>query len=105
MDLSFLKFLRTLAFIEGCSTLILFGIAMPLKYWLGMPELVPIVGMIHGILFLSLVVVSVLGIWRVPIGLALGIGGIFAAIIPLGPFVLDIWLKKLAGSGEQAVEQ
>ena len=95
MDLSYLKFLRTLAFIEGCSTLVLFGIAMPLKYWMGVPQAVPIVGMIHGILFLSLVVVSILGIWRVPTGMVLGISGIFAAIVPFGPFVLDIWLKKL----------
>ncbi len=95
MDLSFLKVLRTLAFIEGCSTLVLFGIAMPLKYWMDMPQLVPIVGMVHGILFLSLMVVSILGIWRVPTGLVLGVAGIFSAIFPFGPFVLDIWLKKL----------
>lgn len=95
MDLSSLKVLRTLAFIEGCSTLVLFGIAMPLKYWMDVPMVVPIVGTIHGILFLSLAVVSILSIWRVPIGMVLGLGGVIAAVFPFGPFILDIWLKKL----------
>lgn len=39
------------AFLEGVSFLILLFIAMPFKYLLGKPELVKMVGMIHGLLF------------------------------------------------------
>lgn len=46
--------LRLLSIAEGISLLLLVLIAMPLKYALGMPLAVRIVGMIHGLLFLAL---------------------------------------------------
>ncbi|MCB9252731.1 MAG: DUF3817 domain-containing protein [Flavobacteriales bacterium] len=39
--------------IEGISYLVLLLIAMPLKYFAGMPEAVKIVGSIHGVLFIA----------------------------------------------------
>lgn len=51
------KILRPLSFAEGTSLLILLFVAMPIKYLLGNPEVVKIVGMIHGILFIFLVLV------------------------------------------------
>ena len=51
MGQDFLKRLRLLSFTEGVSTLLLFGVAMPLKYLWDMPMAVRIVGMIHGALF------------------------------------------------------
>jgi integral membrane protein len=41
-----------MALIEGASLIALIGIAMPLKYFAGIPEAVRIVGMAHGLLFL-----------------------------------------------------
>ena len=52
--MSFIRALRTLAIIEGVSTLVLFGIAMPLKYFAGLPLAVRIVGSLHGALFVAL---------------------------------------------------
>ncbi len=46
----FLSALRTTGIIEGISFLILLGIAMPLKYMYGQPEMVRYVGSIHGVL-------------------------------------------------------
>lgn len=46
----FLSALRTTGIIEGISFLILLGIAMPMKYVFGQPELVRYVGSIHGVL-------------------------------------------------------
>lgn len=43
---------RKVAWVEGISLLLLFGIAMPLKYFADMPLAVRIVGSIHGGLFL-----------------------------------------------------
>ena len=37
---------------EGVSFLTLLCVAMPLKYFMGIPEAVRVVGLIHGILFL-----------------------------------------------------
>ena len=37
---AFLKLLRIVSFIEGCSTLVLFFVAMPLKYGFDYPQAV-----------------------------------------------------------------
>ncbi|MEM7168217.1 MAG: DUF3817 domain-containing protein [Planctomycetota bacterium] len=95
MDLKFLRQLRILALIEGVSTLLLFGVAMPLKYAAGMPMAVTIVGSLHGILFVGVVGMFLTAITRVPISAKLAMAGIFGAIVPFGPFVVDSWLKKL----------
>ncbi|MEZ6188433.1 MAG: DUF3817 domain-containing protein [Planctomycetota bacterium] len=95
MDLGFLRALRVLGLIEGTSTLFLFGVAMPLKYWGGMPLAVTIAGSIHGVLFLALCACCVIAMERVPIGTKLGLAGIVGAVIPGGPFVVDHWLKRV----------
>lgn len=94
-DMTFLHALRQLTIIEGISTLVLFGIAMPLKYFAGMPLAVTIVGSIHGFLFVALVVMLLVAIRKVPISLMTAAAGIVAAIIPGGPFVLDRKLAKI----------
>jgi integral membrane protein len=48
-----LKTLRILGNIEGVSYLLLLFIAMPMKYYFGMPMAVKIVGMAHGVLFVA----------------------------------------------------
>ncbi|HEX2061217.1 MAG TPA: DUF3817 domain-containing protein [Thermoanaerobaculia bacterium] len=93
--MTFIRALRRLAFVEGVSTLVLFGIAMPLKYFAGMPMAVRIVGSIHGALFVALVVMLLLAIRRVPISPALAAVGIAAAVLPGGPFLFDRRLAPL----------
>ena len=92
--MSFIRALRTLAIIEGVSTLVLFGIAMPLKYFAGLPLAVRIVGSLHGALFVALVLMLLLAVRRVPISPALAAAGIVAAIVPGGPFLLDRHLAR-----------
>lgn len=92
--MTFVRALRHLAIIEGISTLVLFGIAMPLKYFAGMPLAVRIVGSLHGALFVALVLMLLLAIRRVPISSALAAAGIAAAIVPGGPFLLDRHLAR-----------
>lgn len=87
--MTFIRALRQLAFVEGVSTLVLFGIAMPLKYLAGLPLAVRIVGSIHGFLFLALVVMLLLAIRKIPISPALAAAGIAAAALPGGPFLFD----------------
>ncbi|MFI4859672.1 MAG: DUF3817 domain-containing protein [Phycisphaerales bacterium JB063] len=89
--------LRLLGLIEGTSTLVLFFVAMPIKYIdaLGAnPTPVRIVGSVHGGLFLLyLAAVALVAIRPGLPGklLAMAVG---AAVIPFGPFVLDGKLKR-----------
>jgi integral membrane protein len=94
--MSFLQALRSLAIVEGVSTLVLFGIAMPLKYFAGMPAAVRTVGLIHGILFTALVLMFLVAIRKVPLAPMLAAAGIVAAVFPGGPFLFDRRLAKLA---------
>ncbi|HZP15686.1 MAG TPA: DUF3817 domain-containing protein, partial [Nocardioides sp.] len=54
---------RGVGMIEGTSFLVLLFIAMPLKYFAGMPEVVFWVGLVHGILFLSYAAVALVA-WK-----------------------------------------
>ncbi len=92
IDAKFLANLRRLGCVEGISTLILFGVAMPLKYMADMPMAVRIAGSIHGFLFVFLVVMLMMATRRIPISKTLAVAGMLAAVLPFGPFVFDRWL-------------
>jgi integral membrane protein len=95
VDQEFLGKLRHLGTIEGVSTLVLFGIAMPLKYLAGMPMAVTIVGSIHGLLFIALVLTFLVGLGRIPLPGGLVAAGIAGAVVPFGPFIVDRWLREV----------
>jgi integral membrane protein len=82
---------RTIAFLEGCSFLLI-GITMILKYGYEMPGPNFVVGMIHGFLFIlyTVVLVYVAYIYKWSfrkVGLSF-----LASLIPFGTFYAD---KKL----------
>jgi len=86
--------LRTIGLIEAVSFLILLFIAMPLKYFAGMPMAVKVAGWIHGVLFITLIVALVraklAARWPVArAGLVL-----VAALLPCGPFVIDRRMRE-----------
>jgi integral membrane protein len=95
---TFMRALRQLAIVEGISTLVLFFVAMPLKYLAGIPMAVTIVGSIHGVLFIALVLMLLLAIRRVPISVGLAAAGVVAAILPGGPFLLERRLARVDAS-------
>lgn len=92
---SFVRRLRLLGIVEGCSTLLLFLVAMPLKYAADMPMAVTVVGTIHGALFVGLCVMLVIGRSVVPLPDRLVAWGILGAIVPGGPFVVDRHLARV----------
>lgn len=94
INTTFLTLVRRLGLIEGTSTLVLFGIAMPLKYLAGMPTAVRIVGSVHGFLFVALALLLLLAVSKVPISRTAAWLGVLAAIVPFGPFVYDRWLVR-----------
>lgn len=85
---------RTTGFREGCSAILLFFVAMPLKYIRGNDVLIRPVGMAHGILWMAYVGFAFLGqmdyrwSWKLTGWLLL------ASIVPGGPFVADAKLLK-----------
>jgi len=84
--------------IEGLSTLALFFVAMPLKYMYDQPMAVTYVGMIHGFLFIGLIALFVIGKSIVPLSTKMVVGGIIGAVLPFGPFIVDVKLYKLLRS-------
>ena len=90
-----LRRLRHFSIVEGISTLVLFFIAMPLKYLADMPMAVTIVGSLHGVLFVGLVAMFLYARGVVPLTDRLTLAGIVGAIIPFGPFVVDRHLARL----------
>ncbi|TXH27157.1 MAG: DUF3817 domain-containing protein [Cyclobacteriaceae bacterium] len=89
-----LKIFRKVALAEGISFLVLLLLAMPLKYYFGMPMAVKVVGWAHGVLFMAYILLtfSVVGIMKwnwfnTLVALAV-------SFLPAGTFWLDISLKK-----------
>ena len=54
-----LKSLTLIGYLEGTSFLLLLFIAMPLKYMLDIPEGVKYIGMAHGILFITYIIILI----------------------------------------------
>jgi integral membrane protein len=87
--------LTVLGWFEGTSLLLLVCLAVPLKYLFDMPELVSIIGPVHGILFLLFIFQTIsAGIeqhwqfrkttWKV----------LLACLIPFGTFYINARLLK-----------
>jgi integral membrane protein len=86
--------LRVVAFLEGLSFVLLLFVAMPLKYWAGMPAAVRVVGSLHGILFLAFVVALFRAASEHDWPLKRSALGFIASLLPFGTFVFDRTLKE-----------
>lgn len=84
-----IPFLRLVGLAEAVSFLLLVGVAMPLKYFAGMPMAVKVTGSIHGALFVlfSVALLRTMLIAKWPLGRAALVW--IAALLPFGPFVID----------------
>jgi integral membrane protein len=86
--------LRLTGLLEGASFLLLLGIAMPMKYMLGIPEAVRIVGMAHGVLFIAFIALTIQAKfvynWRFSKMILLWV----ASVLPFGTFYADYKLLK-----------
>ena len=86
--------LRAIGLVEGGSFLLLLGVAMPLKYFAGIPQAVTIVGWLHGLLFIAFCIAltqahqdAKWSAWR-------SATVVIAALLPFGPFVIDPRLRE-----------
>ena len=81
--------LRVIGFLEGISFLILLLIAMPLKYFWGMPMAVKVVGMAHGVLFILYIVYCLIVHFQQKWSFGNLVLVILASFVPLGTFIAD----------------
>lgn len=91
-----IKIFRVIALVEGVSTVMLFLVAMPLKYVAGWPYLVPPVGMTHGILWIvytAAIPICLIGRGFTVLEL---IRTVLAGLVPLGTFLNDGMIKRVA---------
>lgn len=89
-----LSWLRKAGIAEGISFLVLLLIAMPLKYYFNQPLAVKFVGWLHGILFITFIVLA----WNYKNEHAKNIQWFVmafgAALLPGGTFFFDNKLKR-----------
>lgn len=98
VDDAAVKVFRFVSLAEGVSWLLLFFVAMPLKYGAGWPLGVQVMGRIHGGLF----VLFIFTLTRAAIEAGWGIRQVtrafFASLVPFGAF----WLEKQLREEERA---
>ena len=85
---------RVTALAEGVSFLTLLCIAMPMKYFMGMPEVVGVAGSIHGVLFVLYVGLLAILHVRQQWSFMFSLYALVASVIPFGTFMLDKHLRE-----------
>ena len=85
---------RKIAVAEGISYVLLVFVAMPLKYWAGIPLAVKYTGWAHGLLFVLYIIFLIMA-WmeyKWNFKKVVIIGG--ASLLPFAPFWVDKKLKE-----------
>ncbi len=93
---NFIKAFRMVALLEGVSTLLLFFVAMPMKYLFSSPQLISPVGMAHGLLFVAYVIFAFLAhaVFRWDTKTLVIV--LIASLVPFGTFYIEKkYLKNL----------
>lgn len=90
------------ALLEGLSFLVLLGVAMPLKYFAGMPLATRIAGLAHGLAFLAYAVVllDALATRQWP-GRTVALG-LLAGLLPAGTFAFVSHIRRLTEAARTA---
>jgi len=89
-----IRLFRYIALFEGVTTLLLFLVAMPLKYLFDTPGLVPPVGMLHGgawLLYLAAMLVCLPGH---RFGITGWLRTFIASLFPFGTFINDPYVRR-----------
>lgn len=84
------------AFVEGISCVLLFFVAMPLKYFFNYPLAVKYVGWAHGVLFLAYVALLLLCWMKYSWSFKRVLFFFIASLLPFLAFVVEKQIKKEA---------
>lgn len=83
------KFFKIIATLEGISLLLLFFVAMPMKYAFGNESLIRPAGMAHGVLFIGYIIIAFLlkeeQNWPIKKFLIVAL----ASVVPFGTFYIE----------------
>lgn len=85
-----MRLLRFMALLEGSSLLLLLLVAVPLKRLVGIPEAVPIIGPIHGLLFIAFNALLIAAMLKKQVTIQQYVLGFIASLIPVGTFVYKV---------------
>jgi integral membrane protein len=85
---------RLIALVEGVTTVALFLVAMPLKYVFDQPQLVPPVGMAHGVAFVAYIAAMWLLLRNQGFTQKDWTRTALAAFYPFGTFLNDGFLRR-----------
>ncbi len=94
-----LRQLRWVAFSEGLSFVVLLFVAMPLKYWAGLPLAVRVVGGVHGFLFVLFIIALFRAALERDWPLRRSALAFLSSLVPFGTFVFDRSLKREIAAG------
>lgn len=83
------KSFRLISTLEAISFLVLLGIAMPLKYIWDMPQMVQIVGMAHGVLFILYVGGALYMYKKLNWAISDLLVVVLCSVLPFGPFYVE----------------
>ena len=90
-----------ICFVEGISCILLFFVAMPIKYILGEPKVVSIVGMVHGLLWVGVVFALLMAYLDKKLSIKQSAWMLFVSTFPLGMFWVDKKIVALEKSNQQ----
>tara|TARA_R100000353_G_C6490086_1_gene191507 strand:+ start:373 stop:681 length:309 start_codon:yes stop_codon:yes gene_type:complete len=83
------KTFKIISTLEAISFLVLLGIAMPLKYIWDLPQMVQIVGMAHGILFILYLIGAYYMFEKLQWSVRTLLIVMGCSVIPFGPFYVE----------------
>ncbi|MCB0457838.1 MAG: DUF3817 domain-containing protein [Flavobacteriaceae bacterium] len=88
MEISIPQF-KLISTLEAISFLLLLGIAMPLKYFWNFPQMVSIVGMLHGVLFIIYLIAAYF--MKEKLNWPASTFGVvvLCSVLPFGPFYVE----------------
>ncbi|MFN6947158.1 MAG: DUF3817 domain-containing protein [Cytophagaceae bacterium] len=93
-NISLIRTLRYVGIAEGISYVVLLFIAMPIKYYAGIPEVVKYTGWAHGVLFIGFVALVAQVKYTLNWSYPWAIWAFIASLLPFGTFILDRQLIK-----------
>lgn len=85
---------RLVALIEGVTTILLFLVAMPVKYGLNDPSWVQVMGPVHGYAFLAYVALMIAALWGRGWSVTDWLRTFAASLFPFGTFLNEPFLKR-----------
>lgn len=94
MKFTFLTIFRIVAFLEGVSFLLLLFVAVPIKYSTGNDAWVKALGMPHGLLFITYLIIMFVYGSEQKFKTHDYILGFFGSILPFGTFYVDYKLLR-----------